>query len=98
VDTFQELCDSPGVLAVTEVDEEIDEKKSKIMKIKAKFKIAVCCLRSTHEVKTESGIDAIICRQIKRDALRSIIDQLFNVGSSVQAVARHVPYTLIQKH
>src|SRR5271169_2245913 len=86
VETFDELFTLPRspIVAVTELDESVEEAKSRLREINARFKIAVCRLRSPNEVRTEVGIDAIISRHIKRDSLRNIIEQLLKTGSAVQ--------------
>ena len=96
VASFEELCQlGVGVvIAVTELDENEQEMKQRVKELKAKFKIAICRLRSPNEVRTEPGIDAIISRHIKRESLQNIVTQLMTSGNTVQAASRHAPYLL----
>lgn len=94
MNTFDELSHlhRPAVVVLVEMDEDTEEMKSRIRTIEAKFRIAVCRLRSPNEVKTEPGIDAIISRHIKRDSLRNIVDQLLKSGDVLQPTTLHIPY------
>lgn len=93
MDTFEDLCnlDHTVDIAVTEYDQSLDEERTKIMAVNARFKIGVCRLRSPNEVTHEPGIDAIISRHIKRDSLRHIVNQLLASNSVVQQTTiRHI--------
>jgi Histidine kinase-, DNA gyrase B-, and HSP90-like ATPase len=92
--TFEELCRIPklAILAVSELDEGSDELKSRMKNMNAKFKIAVCALRSPNEVRTEPGIDVIISRHIKRDSLRNLVEQLLESGSAIQPSSRRIEW------
>ena len=94
VDTFDELCKLPksAVVAVAELDEASDEMKSKFKKVTAQIKVAICRLRSPNEVTSEPGLDVFISRHIPRFKLRNVIDQLLKSGTTVQPMARHIPY------
>ena len=94
VNTFDELCKLPKstVVAVAELDEASDEMKSKFKKVTAQVKVAICRLRSPNEVTTEPGLDVFISRHIPRFKLRNIIDQLLKSGTTVQPMARRIPY------
>jgi Histidine kinase-, DNA gyrase B-, and HSP90-like ATPase len=86
VDTFEDLCNLNHAvdIVVTEYELGQEEEKTKIMGVKSRFKIGVCRLRSPNEVTHEPGIDAMISRHIKRDALRRIVEQLLASGNVVQ--------------
>jgi Histidine kinase-, DNA gyrase B-, and HSP90-like ATPase len=94
VNSFKEVCDLAKrvEIVVVELEEDIDTVKEKLKAVNARFKIAVARLRSPNEIRTESGIDAIVSRHVKRDSLRNIIEQLLNSGSTVQPTTRQVPY------
>jgi len=93
VDSFLELCDKgkSALLVVSELEKDLEEKKAQFKTIPAKFKIAVCRLRSPNEVRTEAGIDALVSRHIKRDSLRNIMEQLLTSGTTIQPSSRHIP-------
>jgi hypothetical protein len=92
--TFEELCRIPklAILAVSELDEGSEELKSRMRNMNARFKIAVCTLRSPNEVKTEPGIDVIISRHIKRDSLKNLVEQLLESGSAIQPTSRRIEW------
>src|ERR1700736_28611 len=94
VDTFENLCNQDHAVdvIVSEFDDGDEDKKAKLLAVKARFKIALCRLRSPNEVKTEPGIDVIVSRHIKRNSLRHILDQLLASGTAVQPTTRHIPY------
>lgn len=94
VDSLAELCEEgkSALLVVSELEKDVEIEKSKFKTIPAKFRIAVCRLRSPNEVRTEDGINALISRHIKRDSLRNIVEQLLTSGSTVQPSSRHIPY------
>ena len=93
VDSFLELCDKSksALLVVSELENELEQRKAQFKTIPAKFKIAVCRLRSPNEVRTEAGIDALVSRHIKRDSLRNIMEQLLTSGTTIQPSSRHIP-------
>jgi hypothetical protein len=94
VDSLTELCEkgSSALLVVAALEKDIDNEKAKFKTIPAKFRIAVCRLRSPNEVRSEDGINALVSRHIKRDSLRNIMEQLLTSGSTVQPSSRHIPY------
>lgn len=93
VETIDQLCLLPqtATFAISELDEDSEEMSAKIKQTKARFKIAVCRLRSPNEVRTEPSIDAIVSRHIKRDSLRNIVDQLLKSGNTIQPTTRTIP-------
>jgi hypothetical protein len=90
--TFDQICQIPemAVLAISELDEASDDLKRRMKKINARFKIAVCRLRSPNEVRTEPGIDVIISRHIKRDSLRNLVERLLTSGTAIQPTSRRI--------
>lgn len=80
-----------ATFAVSELDDGDEEMSTKIKRTKARFKIAICRLRSPNEVRTEPGIDAIVSRHVKRDSLRNIVDQLLKSGNTIQPTTRQIP-------
>jgi len=97
VDSFEDLgrLPHPAVLAVMEFDDASEDKQLQLQTITARFKIAVCHLRSPNEVRVGNGFDVMVSRHIKRDSLRNIIDQLLNSGKTGEATIHHIPYFLL---
>jgi hypothetical protein len=93
VETIDQLCVLPETakFAISELDEDSEVMSATIKKTNARFKIAICRLRSPNEVRTEPGIDAIVSRHIKRDSLRNIVDQLLKSGNTIQPTTRTIP-------
>jgi hypothetical protein len=95
IETFNEFCNlqSRPIMAVSELDLEMEQIKFKSMK--AKFKVAVCRLRSPNEVRSEAGIDIMVSRHIKRDSLRNLVEQLLKSGTTVQSETRNIPFVIL---
>ena len=91
-DDIRHLKDAVVVAVMEFEDQDNQDEKAKIVAVNARFKIAVCRLRSPKEVRNEPGIHAIISRHIKRDSLQNIVDQLLSSGTTVQPLSRHIPY------
>ena len=93
VEKIDELWELPETapFAIAELDETSEENYANIKRANARFKIVICRLRSPNEVRTETGIDAIVSRHIKRNSLRNIVDQLLQSGNRIQLTTRHVP-------
>ena len=93
LDSFLELCEKgeSALFVVSELEKDLEKRKARLKTIPAKFKVAVCRLRSPNEVRTEEGINAIVSRHIKRDSLRNIVEQLLTSGTTIQPSSRHIP-------
>jgi|SRR5579859_4890975 len=94
VDSLTELCEKgkSALLVVSELEKDVENEKAKFKTIPAKFRIAICRLRSPNEIRAEDGINALVSRHIKRDSLRNVVEQLLASGSTVQPSSRHIPY------
>ena len=91
VDNIDKLCELPQTVpfVIAELSEAAEENYEQIKRANARFKIAVCRLRSANEIRTETGIDAIVSRHVKRDSLRNIVKQLLQ-ADGIQLTAQQI--------
>jgi hypothetical protein len=94
--SLEELCnvENTPAVAIIGMEEDSDEITAKVIQIKARYKIALCRLRSPNETRTDPRFDIIISHHIRRESLRNIVQQLLTSGSALRPASRQAPYLL----